>query len=1019
MSTSPQPVSRLVDLRTIMKEAPAPVEAPSASVVPKTASRSLPGEVWYGIRSELVGAAQIAKNVVGVAQKAAEKYSQLTGQDVTKSLADVQDAISELQDNISPDTGTAEAPGPEPSFGRKLLRGVGAAPVQLLEYGTAGKLLKNPILSFAVVDAAREADKGFAASAKAGALGAVEGWAFGKVGKIPALPKRVATGAGIGGTAAAVRGGGAEEITAGALMGGGFSTLGGKAEGKAAKGKPAGSPAEFKVIGPPEDLFPFLSLIRSPSQMFKIKPEAVEVVHDAIRAERQANHISADWEFRARRAAESLSDDEWNKVRDYLEDPKYTLNAPPTDSPKIQNSYQQLRTITEEVRQKVIEAKRSIGQEMPDTWGIEEGYYPHAQRGSWSIFYDGEPVPNGWLVNSLPKARAKAEEYLKINPTGDRSKLSIEFYRPKGAKGSGAESPNRFWGSGQKREADLPGYSLERSGLYDYLNGAARQVALAPLRPKLLEIKEHFESIDPKSELSRRWNYYMDRVEGRPDNVTRSANVVAQKFGLPSNTVERTTGFIRASQTLLKLGYSPVSAFTNSFQVPINLFPVLGAKYTWKGYAGFFSNFKTGKYNKLLEDLYIRDAVTKADEGAFLERARLYRPRSAKQLPRYALEEATALGMYMFRNVEYANRSISAIGAYERALAGGATKAAATRRAFQTEVRTQFAISQADAPVILSTPWLRTAFQFKSFWQKQLEFMVGLTRKDTAGRFDSRGKEMGRFVAAVVGTSGLVGLPGAEAFDAVLKWATGYSPLEKLKEGEQQDEGFQSVISKLAMRGAPSLAGVDMSRNTGFGDWFSASSWANPMGPSLQEATMAIQAMAANPGRERQDIVDKLKRRFSPEVRRISDAWTSPAAQRSETVDASGRTMVPDLTNKEKVFMTLGFTPERISQEREAYTQRVQSKAEYDSAMQGYVERVVELRKQGKQAEANQLLEEAKAKGYARVGRAAILRARQLKNPRLAEFERRNRRTLRAIDKQKQGRTVDLREVMKEAPPPR
>jgi hypothetical protein len=384
------------------------------------------------------------------------------------------------------------------------------------------------------------------------------------------------------------------------------------------------------------------------------------------------------------------------------------------------------------------------------------------------------------------------------------------------------------------------------------------------------------------------------------------------------------------------------------------------------------------------------------------------------------MEERTVLGMYMFKNAEYANRAITAIGAYERALAQGMTPAEATRMALKVEVRTQFAISQSDAPVVFSTPWSRTIFQFKSFWQKQLEYMTGLTRKDTQGRFDSRGKEMGRFVTMVAATSGLVGIPGAEAFDAVLKAATGYSPLESLRGAERSDEksDIERAVSRFALRGAPGLADVDITRNVGFGDWLSPQSLLNPTGPLIPEVSLAVQAAAANPGRERDELLERLARRTWPEARRVHDALLSPASKRGEIVDSAGRVMVDKITPEERTKMVLGLTPTRLSEEREAFTKDVQSKAKYDSMQQGYIDQIVELRRAGKPKEAQLVIQKARAAGFPDVARGAALRQRQMRLPRIEQLHRGSRKTFRRIEQQEKQK-LDFGVMAQEPPPER
>jgi hypothetical protein len=1011
----------------VSKQAPAPFALPAGTPAPERPATkpSFLDELKYGFVSEVASAVQALKNVVGGLDYAAQWLSRRTGEPVPDSAQKIKDFFERAQESLQ--APPVEGASAAERVGRAVLRGIGSAPVAIAEYGLATLATRNPLAAFAIVDAAKHAHEGPVAAIRSGLVGAAVGGTLGRIAEIPSVALRAA-GSGATMAAGSVLSGDVnpESLTSSAITGAVLGAVGmpGKkraqqqAQPQQAQSQPQPQPkpglrlldpeqvispetryrdapparvnertiSGITVRGPDPSLPPLAGWIMSPHVWTRLVPEAQDAVLHAVLAERYTGHAQNMLRSNVLPAIKWLKQPEFERLVSYLDDPQYTLDNLPKDSPKIVEAYKKVRETLNFVRDKVRETNEKVGEPAPYDWGFEEGYFPHKFSEApayWRITADGEPIPNGWLATSRAEAVKKASEYRMLNPDGP--KPVIEFVRSRPGEIEPVGPGRKYWGAKQRREG-TEGWLTTKEALLRYLDEAARYIYYAPLRLKLQEATQAIEAAYPNSKLAAEWQRYAtQQVEYRPGLLTKAMNDWLQDKGFGPDSVQRALGFVRATESFLKLGYSPVTALVNSFQVPVNLYPVLGAKWTWRGYKGFWENIKTGKYDWLLERLAVRDAVTKADEVAFIRRLQQEAPASAKELPGFIAQQNMALGMWMFSNVEYSNHAIAAIGAFERARAQGLSVEQAARKALEVDVRTQFSIGQADAMRILANPWSRTALQLKSFWAKQLEFMTGLARKDEIGRFDPRWKEVGRFLMATVAASGLAGLPGMATLDWFIKQATGYSLLDKLLySGDRAQRALRS--------GLPTAVGVDISQNVGFGDWFSWQGSADPFGPALKDIYRLGQVAAAPPGRLREQQLQRFWRGLSPEMRRIYDAVLSDASKRGELLDVYNRPTVTGLTGTEKALIALGITPERVTRERLKYSKERQDLLSAQSEEQGYVDRIVKLMQAGDQQGAVRLAQEAVAKGHFDIWQSAKRRLKTVSRPRIETQRKRGQR---------------------------
>lgn len=1019
-------------------------------------------EPIIGFKNELAGAIQIAKNITGVIENAASKLSEKTGQDYRVSFEEIRGAMEEAQQSLVED-----APGTEGSPARALLRGVGAAPVQFLEYGIPALLTKRPTAVFALVDAARESDKGWAAAGKAAAIGAAGGFAQGQIAKIPSLLARSGAGALVGGAQAKLQGGAPEDIVASALMGGGFSALAHEKIPDVRRG-PDGQPVAFTVREPKPEVKPGVSWFESPHLKFEHVPGAAEVVTDAIDAAAKIDSRAERWNLKAREAFRgkgvkgvgALTSSERQQLVEYLNDPQYTITNPPPGPAKMQEAFVKAREVTEEARTEILKLKReqwvNERAEPPEAvWAQErqrlgraltpqeaeafraqrraglaqtaqtaipdfgrEGYFPHTFEGPWkTVFIDqqGQEKPieiGGWLSETRRDAEIKAEQYA-LSSGLPRNRIVVAEYDPNiiGAEHN-RTTGKRFFGNVEQRKADLTGWVNDEDALFKYLNNTARYLEMSRLRPKLQGVRSWIETNLPDSSTLRQWRNYEDRVEGRPDTITRAVNDAVVKAGFRPDVVQRATGFIRSAESLAKLGFSPASALTNTSQYWLNSVPVLG-RHAWTGFKGATETFTASvlkkhgmgaivpkgikDYSWLLDELNIGSEAHKGDVLSQADRFRLYLPKNEKERPQYWLNAVNHFGLWMFSNAEYLNRAATVIGAYEKGLSRGLSKQQAIRKAREVEVRTQFTYGAADAPMVLNNPWTKTAFQFQNYFLKQMEFMLGTAfGKSQYGRFDSRRQELGRMLGATLMATGAVGLPGIETLDALIDGATGYSFLDELNKSESPllrnaSRGLPGLIGQIN----PQLSGIDLSRSIGYGDFFSTSKLIPKFGPAVNEAILLLGAVAADPGLETDTKVKDLLSKISPQGRRIVESFMKDSAQDGQVLDAKGRLVMKDLKPFEEWAMRIGFSPVGIAEERQRYMRDQELVRRAQSKRGGYIQVISDAIKRGDSEYAERMAGEAAAAGYPGLWGAAMKQARTPTQTRSELYQRRFRRSLR------------------------
>jgi hypothetical protein len=203
--------------------------------------------------------------------------------------------------------------------------------------------------------------------------------------------------------------------------------------------------------------------------------------------------------------------------------------------------------------------------------------------------------------------------------------------------------------------------------------------------------------------------------------------------------------------------------------------------------------------------------------------------------------------------------------------------------------------------------------QFKTFFIKEMEFILGLNRR-----------EFGRFATALVTTTGALGAPGAELLDESTRVITGFfgeefSPLDWIGVRARK----MGPLARIPLTGVSGALGFDLLRNIGFRDMFSPRMFSvrDLVGPTFNDVGNFMAWLQAPEGREAQQAKRRFLTSLSPAVRRLSslldESVLQPDAEgRRKLVDPrTGQTILDDVTEAEAWGLALGFTPNRIAQE--------------------------------------------------------------------------------------------------------
>lgn len=774
-----------------------------------------------------------------------------------------------------------------------------------------------------------------------------------------------------------------------------------------------------------------------------------DVFNMAIQAEQKQAGDTAQRDVLIRLAYRQAGKANEVKLSELIDDPdiydvESLLRKYPDSSKALQDSYLKLRRWHDEERIAIRDAIRAGGGDVSDDWGIGRGFFHHAFDGN---FYardkkTGQPVVfekgQGAFYRTAKELRKAAGKYVaesggKItfddlepklwNPklVGDpRVRMTkaqfIRFKNGLADLGLDWDSINEIAGTTaafkrgarqasfvKGREQNMPGWMKNKGAVLMYNGGVQRFKQIAPLRPHLENLKVEWQTSADRGEIANLavWmlDRYIDAVEGRSDWAANAINQAATDlFGAAPYWTERTTGFINGLEAAIKLGPTPISAVVNLFQIPINVMPVLGPEYTWKGLAALVDPTPAGRAlrEKVIGELQLKEQTSKTETfeakniQEFIE---LMKPDGPADAVRGFIDGVEAASLFFFNSAEYVIRGTAAMGTYKRALSQGYGHEYAIDKARRVITRTAFHLGPADKPYVLRmSRVLQPMALFKSFMIKQLEFM-GQTASgtgDPGARFDPRWKEIARLLATIGIFVGIKGFPGGDNIDQIYEWLTGGGaedvPGSELGPVRSLGENYPRIT-----RGLPGVvADVDITKMTGFADWFMPQQMSLQTlgGPFASDIANLSAIIKAPEGRDKQRALDRFWRGASPSIRRLFQAWEAHFTPEHKISDTTGRTIIQDVTLWERAMVLFGAMPIRMSRRYDAYevAQRIVEKSR---SLKGfYLDEAAKAMEEGDGDAIGHWREEAANQGYPITVPDIRRRLEDMRRDRLQQVER-------------------------------
>lgn len=896
-----------------------------------------------GFRHGLYRAALLAAESAEVLETAVRKYSETTGKPLLRALDDIRDVATSAAIALSPRY------RPPQTLVEKVIFGAGAAIPYTVEYILANRVVRLPALAMALVDAANTYPVEPELTPQAFVSGLITGAGLAKVARIPQLSRRVLAGAGVGAAGQAVISPTPEAIATGAVFGGAVSIprarTGPEARLIVERGK-GPSALELQVSSPSQGGLAAYEILRP-------------ILQDLRIASRTISRIRKPWEEQALDAIQGLSPKENEQVIKWLHDPNYSLSNLPQGSPKQVRAYVMIRQLLDDIYSKIHATAKlhteAAGVKPEDIAPYLPGYYPRETKGLWRIYQ----IVSGVKVPLMPRHIARSFDEAKeiVNKTarlmGRDIEVVIEPY------GTFNPVDPKFYSTyyfSHLKERKLPEMDLPRDfhALFDYIAEAAKFIALAPIKPRIAKALADIEKRYPQSAVSAAAKRYFNAVYGYDGPFTAMVNDLMERYFGGRVRIQAVLAAIRAVELLMKLGFNPGAAMVNATQIPINILPVLGPKYTLIGIREAFNYWSTGRWAQLIDKYGIIDMDSKAQGLTIAEAMRIGLAASTTERLQHGLVWAISKGLWMFSKVEEAGRLTAFLGAFRRALDMGFNRTTAARIAEEVMVRTMFDMSRADAAVLANNPWFTTMFQFRTYAMKQLEFMFGLAKgSKSVVRFDPAHVELGRFLLAVGLTTGVAGLPGAELFDWLVRFLSGYSMLDWLRRSYPW-----------ASAGIPGLIGIDISLQAGYGDWFTLEFMSNPQravtsnllgSPIMQDLMVIIKYIHSNFSGDLGDKVQarrQMIQKINPMVRRFYELFVDYGKRTGAIHDYKGRIIVDDLSVYEKFAYFLGLTPQRVAKARRIFLEQQEAISKARNVRQGYYQAIAELVLQGKYRQA-------------------------------------------------------------------
>jgi len=411
---------------------------------------------------------------------------------------------------------------------------------------------------------------------------------------------------------------------------------------------------------------------------------------------------------------------------------------------------------------------------------------------------------------------------------------------------------------------------------------------------------------------------------------------------------------------------APASALVNMMGVPAFGLPVVGAKFGWGNTTKMMSQyakrfFSTGfKFNKtdgLTFPSLDRAGLTGVEKEAFDKFVRdgLIDVTLAHDLVGMAeaptnlytgkMHKAMRALSYMFHNAEKFNREVVAMStfklAYDRAIKDGVPKDKAMKDAIETAkdltYKSMFDYSTLNKPRYFQNSYAKVILQFKQFSQ-QLTYLLGRSAYEwgTSEDKDVRDEARNRLLGVLAMTGVFAGATGMPLFSTI---ATVMEAIHAVYSDDDEPpldfenwfknwsaETFGNFWGDSLTRGiASQVTGLNIADRMSLNDlWFRdvrksedevtamQNAFFNMLGPTAGLAINITEAIkAANDG-----LYYRALEKALPAVLKQPLVGIRYATEGALTM--KGDTLVEDISAKEALAQSLGFSPERVAQRQKA-----------------------------------------------------------------------------------------------------
>jgi hypothetical protein len=474
------------------------------------------------------------------------------------------------------------------------------------------------------------------------------------------------------------------------------------------------------------------------------------------------------------------------------------------------------------------------------------------------------------------------------NKLADKLGVSVDDVLAEMQGVAGIKPRPRFVGALLERKANLEGYMKNPEYVYKALWGRlTRKQVLDPFgraaQMKLTKIGQ--------TELKNEMQQYIDTIMGKYEEPTTLVGI----------NLDKALQTITKSQSILKLGYRPSTAFINRLQPLQTAYPIIGND-LFRGSAMRFT--KLGK-----------ELITKS--GILAEQPKYYagewKPLRATKSGQGVLGKIKEYfhPLFLFGKAEQANREETLLGGYifaKRRYKFDDTKALEFGKELVNS--TQFLYNTADLPKVFRSPIGRTILQFKPFAINYLYNAKNLLTGQELGGLERFGLRLTPLTKIARATKWLGVNFAVGGLRTLLQLAT------------PAGLGFVSYLAikhPRLMQGALSYLGIDVSKRAGATPWelFQIQDVGDLLGPGAGDVQRIVQSIYKyEKSKDKKDLADIL--RINPMAWNVYQAMAGTKV--SEKLHLPKEEMAVAPKKWERFLTAMGFEPSRLSTVREGMT---------------------------------------------------------------------------------------------------